>query len=410
MLHPSHVPHLASYFAMPIGPKLSTATQRAVQRQKTADSRQRKKAALAEKNFGLFCTLFRADGTPSVSYRHTQSPSHSQDAPQQVGWFFFSAKSEPKCSRRLCSVLQVIASWLASLPSEAEARLLDLTVSVLLPRVRSFSRAVSQICPDAVARDKNQIVSRIYELFQNCMLSLSHPSQTTKRTSHLYRNFFGNDPAVLLSVDAFKDHVALTLGNDVFCALTDERPRAAAMSSHTLPKKQSAPVWPTKVSSDFAKRCVSQYRELSNWAKPLCCAVCSRASIQLKMFHLNLTSQTISSDIYAGFELLRLAPTMMHYDNPAFNYAHPALGHIMLCRDGVSNADSQTNVTLNICNDCKNSLKEPKMPRHALMNCMFVGRLPDRFNDVTWLEEQIVAQVRSTLHVFRLYRMCLLVV
>jgi len=133
-------------------------------------------------------------------------------------------------------------------------------------------------------------------------------------------------------------------------------------------KQPSAPVWPTKVSSEYAKHRLSQYRELSSWKKLLCCAVCARATIRFKMFNLALDSQKTASDLYAGFELLRLTTPMMHYENPTFYYTHPALGHMMLCQDGASNPDSQTDVTLNLCSDCKNSLKDAKMPRHALMN------------------------------------------
>ncbi|KAF8317921.1 hypothetical protein DL93DRAFT_2045234, partial [Clavulina sp. PMI_390] len=60
------------------------------------------------------------------------------------------------------------------------------------------------------------------------------------------------------------------------------------------------------------------------------------------------------------------------------------------------------------CAECSRSLnpkaqKPPALPKHALANKLYLGSLPDQFRDLTWVEEQACALMRSTHYVFRLY-------
>ncbi|KAE9398677.1 hypothetical protein BT96DRAFT_754775, partial [Gymnopus androsaceus JB14] len=55
------------------------------------------------------------------------------------------------------------------------------------------------------------------------------------------------------------------------------------------------------------------------------------------------------------------------------------------------------------CQECFSAIRLQKMPRLALNNHMYRGELPDRFRDVTWMEEMAVALYRTTAHVTRLY-------
>ncbi|KIO24584.1 hypothetical protein M407DRAFT_49408, partial [Tulasnella calospora MUT 4182] len=59
---------------------------------------------------------------------------------------------------------------------------------------------------------------------------------------------------------------------------------------------------------------------------------------------------------------------------------------------------------LYLCEDCRGSLSPRKVPRFALANRLFRGMLPDRFQDLTWVEEMVCSIYRTTVHVTRLYQ------
>ncbi|KAF8290397.1 hypothetical protein DL93DRAFT_2069044, partial [Clavulina sp. PMI_390] len=76
----------------------------------------------------------------------------------------------------------------------------------------------------------------------------------------------------------------------------------------------------------------------------------------------------------------------------------------MLSRLGVSNHDK--GITLTICDQCHSSLASTtrsRIPKHSLKNSLYRGYLPERFRDLTWIEEQVCAKYRSTAFVTRLH-------
>jgi hypothetical protein len=75
----------------------------------------------------------------------------------------------------------------------------------------------------------------------------------------------------------------------------------------------------------------------------------------------------------------------------------------MVSRYGVKNPDEESNVELNVCNECLNPLKRKTVPHHALMNGLYVGELPDHLKDISWLEEQICVLARTGPIKFHLY-------
>ncbi|KAI5987248.1 hypothetical protein EDD15DRAFT_2120643, partial [Pisolithus albus] len=57
-----------------------------------------------------------------------------------------------------------------------------------------------------------------------------------------------------------------------------------------------------------------------------------------------------------------------------------------------------------ICSGCMTALSHGKLPRLALANGLFRGQLPDRFLDLTWVEERICSIYYTTAHVTRLFQ------
>ncbi|KAJ7937785.1 hypothetical protein B0H13DRAFT_1500425, partial [Mycena leptocephala] len=56
-----------------------------------------------------------------------------------------------------------------------------------------------------------------------------------------------------------------------------------------------------------------------------------------------------------------------------------------------------------ICEDCLSKLKQSELPKFALMNDLYRGRVPDEFSDLTWIEEMACCVYRTTVHVVRLF-------
>ncbi|KAG1765855.1 hypothetical protein EV702DRAFT_920286, partial [Suillus placidus] len=75
----------------------------------------------------------------------------------------------------------------------------------------------------------------------------------------------------------------------------------------------------------------------------------------------------------------------------------------MLDKDGVTYTTSQS-ASLRMCTECYRSLGNTKIPRCAIANKLYRGRLPSQFHDLTWVEEMVCAVYRNTAHVTRLYQ------
>ncbi|KAH7921152.1 hypothetical protein BV22DRAFT_1107344 [Leucogyrophana mollusca] len=57
-----------------------------------------------------------------------------------------------------------------------------------------------------------------------------------------------------------------------------------------------------------------------------------------------------------------------------------------------------------MCSECRTDLTRGVVPRYALANGLFRGRLPDEFSDLTWVEEKVCAIYCITAHVTRLFQ------
>ncbi|KAJ7936648.1 hypothetical protein B0H13DRAFT_1498614, partial [Mycena leptocephala] len=59
--------------------------------------------------------------------------------------------------------------------------------------------------------------------------------------------------------------------------------------------------------------------------------------------------------------------------------------------------------SIEICEDCLSKLKQSELPKFALKNDLYRGRVPDEFSDLTWIEEMACCLYRTTAHVVRLF-------
>ncbi|KAG1721365.1 uncharacterized protein EDB91DRAFT_1240318 [Suillus paluster] len=77
---------------------------------------------------------------------------------------------------------------------------------------------------------------------------------------------------------------------------------------------------------------------------------------------------------------------------------------MMLDKAGIIE-DSPDLITMNVCADCFTALsKENCVPRFALTNNLYHGKLPKYFEDLTWVKEKICAIYSTMAHVTRLFQ------
>ncbi|KAJ3762342.1 hypothetical protein EV360DRAFT_35918, partial [Lentinula raphanica] len=107
-----------------------------------------------------------------------------------------------------------------------------------------------------------------------------------------------------------------------------------------------------------------------------------------------------------SLELLRCTDPyiLKHVPLSRLTYICPQLDGLLLQPEGVRPVDMEgSDFDVYLCQECRSSLSNNKLPRLALNNHMFRGDLPDELQDVTWIEEMACALYRTTAHVTRLY-------
>lgn len=87
-----------------------------------------------------------------------------------------------------------------------------------------------------------------------------------------------------------------------------------------------------------------------------------------------------------------------------FRFRDTRLNGLMLSEDGVDIDMSTGNTKLCVCHCCRTSLTQLLMPRFALANKLYRGRLPEEFRDLTWVEERVCAIYSNTATITRLYQ------
>jgi len=88
-----------------------------------------------------------------------------------------------------------------------------------------------------------------------------------------------------------------------------------------------------------------------------------------------------------------------------FIFGNHALDSLLLVKSGVHVDETTHNATVKVCNQCHASLSKkphPRVPKFALKNKLYRGHLPQEFQDLTWVEEQVCAIYRATAFVTRL--------
>jgi hypothetical protein len=158
-------------------------------------------------------------------------------------------------------------------------------------------------------------------------------------------------------------------------------------ASDVIFKKQLASdTWPTKVPQKIVFDCLHKYYINSQWKLPEICAVCARQKYSLKINNVTICNTELCR---LNLHKLQVKDSfiLQKTDSGTFTYNNALLNGLMLDHEGLSSDGSSMNIYI----DCYSPLLKEKMPRFALANKLYRGRLPDEFKDLTWLRKWCVA-------------------
>jgi len=165
--------------------------------------------------------------------------------------------------------------------------------------------------------------------------------------------------------------------------------------------------WPQLIPDDVKLSCMRDMYEGMKWSKPKVCAVCARARMGVEIYSVTSASDDTHCSFWSHFDLLTVNKEVFSLI-PAFEYTYgcPQIDGHFLERAGFTvfyDHDSSATASLQVCGDCYSAVCRNVMPQFALANFLFRGSLPERFKDVTWIEERLCALHVSTAMVTRLF-------
>ena len=172
----------------------------------------------------------------------------------------------------------------------------------------------------------------------------------------------------------------------------------AAISGAQETREEHIRSWPQVIPQDVVYGCLNAYYKDSQWTMPPVCCVCSRRQHDTEMHEIVLNANepvpTYLSILHSDCETL--------FPDDEFKFVDPRLNGLMLDPDGLQICEKYT--ILRVCHPCNGYLPRSLMPRYALANKLYRGRLPDEFRDLTWIEERMCAKYSNTAAVTRLYQ------
>lgn len=137
------------------------------------------------------------------------------------------------------------------------------------------------------------------------------------------------------------------------------------------------------------------YNEMANLTMNLVCASCGCIDHRMDNF------STVPTN-YPALRLLHVDPSLVPFD---FASSIPQLDdlHIMIDPLGVTRPPSSDQfASLLVCYTCKTSLDKGVQPPEALANYRWIGTVPPQLQDLTWIEELLIARAHLTGRIVRL--------
>ncbi|KAF8511997.1 hypothetical protein JB92DRAFT_2931120 [Gautieria morchelliformis] len=149
--------------------------------------------------------------------------------------------------------------------------------------------------------------------------------------------------------------------------------------------------WPKVVPNDTILSCCRDYYNATMWTTPPMCASCARRRPFVPLIEL-VTARGLPPP--CNLELLRLTDhwiiqrSIVNDHSNQFSFNDEVINGLMLHRDGLRQLEDGSTIVF-LCPDCHSSLTHEKVPRFALKNDLYRGRLPEESMDLTWVEEMV---------------------
>lgn len=195
----------------------------------------------------------------------------------------------------------------------------------------------------------------------------------------------------ILSVEFSSAAVSAVFGDDAHSTICDQPNR-----DHYE--------WPQEITRELEISCMRNYWKALKYVSPLECAVCLRCreGAKLSQFSVNpATMKPLNLSLLAVRDPF-IIQSVLRRCSPEFVYGHDLLDGLFLSQGGICD-DGNGGHLMRVCSDCESSLLSCKMPRLAIANNLYRGRLPDEFKDLTWVEERACAIFSPTAFVTRLF-------
>jgi hypothetical protein len=149
--------------------------------------------------------------------------------------------------------------------------------------------------------------------------------------------------------------------------------------------------WPKLVPLPFKEKIIKDFRAATSSMAlaSFTCACCAR--------ELGVSQWVCKRHTEVNLDLLDGPDS--HWNDPTFS-APPApfdsgpLRGKLVDTHGVT-ASEDGNVTLQLCHSCSRSLHRNSVPKHALVNRIYVGPVPEELHDLTMIEECMIARARA---------------
>lgn len=160
--------------------------------------------------------------------------------------------------------------------------------------------------------------------------------------------------------------------------------------------------WPNVVSDDVVHACLKDYVDGMKWEEPPVCACCARSTRGIEYSAVDSRDpsfRTLKLDTLAVYNA-ELSQVIREGADDSF-WDITELDNLLLEKKGIERGEDGS-VVLCFCQECRSALHSGKMPRLALANNLYRGRLPSEFEDITWVEEMVCAKHLSTALVTKL--------
>jgi hypothetical protein len=269
------------------------------------------------------------------------------------------------------------------------------------------------LAPDSTPKSKTRRYDLLIQRFRARslhLLSLSNVDFAKEHIALLPQSF--PDPALprdqLLGVvlrEEFGDAISEPLMSLPSSEITKERNKRTRREKREVTvsgvrEAQDAYVrsWPQVIPKDVVHECLNAHYEGSQWTMPPICCVCSRRQHAVEMHNIVLNT---NKELPEYLSTLRNEDESLFPDD-TFKFTDPRLNGLILDPDGLQVDEERT--TLHVCHPCNGYLPRSLMPRYALANKLYRGRLPEEFRDLTWIEERVCAKYSNTATVTRLYQ------